>query len=151
MVVDDEAVKDSGISNKKSSKSKYPVFLTADTRQAFTLFKQTFTEAPILSHFNPECHIRIEIDASDYTIDGVLSQLTSDSDKWNPVAYFSQKMISAKTRYETHDGELLAIVETFKTWWHYLKGCKHEVLVFTDHNNLCCFMDIKNLSSRQVY
>ena len=59
-------------------------------------------------------------------------------------------MIPAKTRYETHDNELLAIVEVFKTWRHYLKGCKHEVLVLTDHNNLRQFMDTKSLSSRQV-
>ena len=36
MVVDDKAVGDSGISNKKLSKSKYPAFLIADVRQAFT-------------------------------------------------------------------------------------------------------------------
>ena len=59
-------------------------------------------------------------------------------------------MIPAKTRYKTHDGELLAIVEAFKTWRHYLEGCKHEVLVLTDHNNLRRFMDTKSLSSRQV-
>ena len=59
-------------------------------------------------------------------------------------------MIPAETRYETHDGELLAIVEAFKTWRHYLEGSRHEVLVLTDHNNLRRFMDTKSLSSRQV-
>ena len=59
-------------------------------------------------------------------------------------------MILAETQYETHDSELLAIVKAFKTWRHYLKGCKHEVLVLTDYNNLCRFMDTKSLSSRQV-
>ena len=59
-------------------------------------------------------------------------------------------MIPAETQYETHDGKLLAIVEAFKTWRHYLEGCKHEILVLTDHNNLCRFMDIKSLSSRQI-
>ena len=59
-------------------------------------------------------------------------------------------MILAETRYETHDVELLAIVEAFKTWRHLLEGCKHEVFVFTDYNNLCCSMDAKNQSSRQV-
>ena len=59
-------------------------------------------------------------------------------------------MIPAETRYKTHDSELLAIVEAFKTWWHYLEGCKYEVLVLTDHNNLYQIMDIKSLSSRQV-
>ena len=59
-------------------------------------------------------------------------------------------MISAETQYETHNGEFLAIVKAFKTWRHYLKGCKQNVLVLTDHNNLRRFMDTKSLSSRQV-
>ncbi len=128
------------------------LFLTANARRAFIELKQAFVEALILNHFDPERHIQIETDASDYAIGGILSQLTSDNlGRWHPVAFFSRKMIPAKTRYETHDGELLAIVEAFKTWRHYLEGCKHEVLVLTDHNNLQRFMDIKNLSSRQVW
>ena len=59
-------------------------------------------------------------------------------------------MIPAKTRYETHDGKLLAIVGAFKTWRHYLEGCKHEFLVLTDYNNLLRFIDTKSLSSREV-
>ena len=57
-------------------------------------------------------------------------------------------MIPAETWYETHNNEFLAIVKAFKTWRHYLESCKHEVFVFTDNNNLRCFMDTK--SSRQV-
>ena len=59
-------------------------------------------------------------------------------------------MIPAETQYETYDGELLAIVEAFKTWHHYLEGCKHEVHVLTNYNNLRRFMDTQNLSSQQV-
>ena len=59
-------------------------------------------------------------------------------------------MIPAETQYKTHDGELLAIVEAFKTWRHYLEGCKHKILVLTDYNNLRRFMNTKSLSSRQV-
>ena len=55
-------------------------------------------------------------------------------------------MIPVETRYETYDGELLAIVEAFKIWHHYLKGCKHEVLVLTDQNNLRRFINTKSLS-----
>ena len=61
-----------------------------------------------------------------------------------------KKNDSRRDWYETHDGELLAIIKAFKTWRHYLEGCKHEVLVFTDHNNLRCFIDTKSLSSKQV-
>ena len=60
------------------------------------------------------------------------------------------KMIPAKTWYETHDSKLLAIVEAFKTWRHYLEGCKYEDFILTDYNNLCYFIDTKSLSSRQV-
>ena len=125
-------------------------YLTPNARQAFTQLRQTFTEAPILRHFDPECHIRIEIDALSYAIGGVLSQLT-DLGWWHPVAYYSWKMILAKTRYKTHNGEFLAIVEAFKIWRHYPESCKHKVLVLTDHNNFCCFMETKSLSSRQVW
>ena len=59
-------------------------------------------------------------------------------------------MIPAETRYKTHNGEFLAIVEAFKTWRHYWEGCKHEILVFMNHNNLRHFMNTKSLSSRQV-
>ena len=80
----------------------------------------------------------------------MLSQLTNDLGQWHLVAYFLRKMIPVKIRYKTHDGELLAIVKAFKTCWHYLESCKYKVFVFTDHNNLCRFINTKSLSSRQV-
>ena len=56
------------------------------------------------------------MDASAYAIGRVLNQLTSDNlGQWHPITFFLQKMIPAETRYETHDNELLAIVEAFKT------------------------------------
>ena len=51
-------------------------YLTPDARQAFTQLRQAFTKAPILQHFDPKCHIRIETDTSAYAIGDVLSQLT---------------------------------------------------------------------------
>lgn len=143
-MVNDEAL------NKKLSKSKNLTFLTANARQAFTQFRQAFIEASILSHFDLECHIQIKTDAFGYAIGGVLSQLTSNSGQWNLLAYFPQKMISAKTWYEIHDRELLAIIKVFKTWQHYLEGYKDKVLILTNHNNLQKFMDTKSLNSYQV-
>ena len=141
--------------SKNSSKSKKIVgldFLTLGAKLAFIKLKQVFLKAPILYHFDLEHHIRIETDSLGYAIGGVLSQLTSDDlCQWHLVAFFFQKMILWETRYETHDGELLAIVEAFKTWRHYLESFRHEVFVLTDHNNLRQFMDTKSLSSRQVH
>ena len=141
--------------SKNLSKSKKTVrsldFFIPGAKLAFTELRQAFLKAPILHHSDPERHIQIEMNASGYVISRVLSQLTSDnSGRWHPVAFFSQKMIPAETRYKTHDGKLLAIVEAFKTWRHYLEGSRHEVFVLTNHNNLRQFMDTKSLSSRQV-
>ena len=135
-------------------------FFTPKARLAFTQLRQAFVKAPILHHFDPESHIRIETDALGYAIGGVLSQLSSetwpdgvvtkaDLGQWHPVAFFSRKMIPAEIQYKTHNGKLLAIVEAFKTWRHYLEGCKHKVLILTDHNNLRHFIDTKSLSFRQ--
>ena len=127
-----------------------PNFLTPNAKKTFNYLRLTFIKAPILQHFDPESHIQIETDASGYAIGGVLSQFDLDSDappndlnsnksdfsQWHPVAYFSRKMIPAETQYKIQDVELLAIVEAFKTWRHYLEGCKHKVFVLTNHNNL---------------
>ena len=112
---------------------------------------QAFTEAPqILWYFDYERHIWIETDVSGYAIGGIFSQMTSETGQWYLVAYYSQKMISAKMCYKTHDTEWLAIIEAFKNWRHYLEDYQYNILVLTDHNNLRRFMDTKSLSSRQV-
>ena len=101
-----------------------PSFLTLDARQTFTQLRQALIRAPILRHFDPECYIQVKTDTSSYTIDGILSQMTSKTGQWHPVAYYySQKIIPAKTHYEKYDTELLAIIKTFKNWYHYLEDC----------------------------
>ena len=134
-----------------------PIFLSFGIKKAFNHLWQAFIKALILQYFNLECHIQIKTNASCYAIRRVLSQLSTDwviLDKLNLAKfknltkfYFSRKMILSETWYETHDAKLLAIFEVFKIWRHYLEGCKHEVLILTDLNNLCRFMDIKSLSS----
>ena len=90
-------------------------FLTPEAKLAFSRLRQAFTKASILHHFDPKRYIRIETDVSGYAIGGILSQLTSESGQWHPIAFFSKKMIPAETRYETYNQELLAIVQAFKT------------------------------------
>ena len=153
--VDSGKVRDNEVGEKGrnlfESKKTELGFLTSKARIAFTKLKQAFIKAPILHHFDPEHYIRVETDASGYTIGGVFSQLIlNDLGQWHPVAFFLRKMIPAEIRYKTHNGELLAIVEAFKTWKQYLEGSQHEMLILTDHNNLRLFMETKNLSSRQV-
>ena len=59
-------------------------------------------------------------------------------------------MGSAEWNYETHDAELVAIIEGFRTWCYYLKGATHIILVVTNYNNLKKFMETTRLSGRQI-
>ena len=52
--------------------------------------------------------------------------------------------------YKTHNQELLEIVQSFHTWYHFLKGSAHTVLVMTDHNNLKYFQITKTLTCWQT-
>ena len=54
------------------------MFLTTDTWKAFIKLWQAFVKAPILNHFDSECHIQIEINVSGYVIGGILGQLILD-------------------------------------------------------------------------
>ena len=135
------------VSNSAKNISNY---LTPDAKKVFDQLRQVFTQALIFQHFDPERYIWIKTNVSGYAINGVLNQLTNDSSQWHPVAYFLHKMIPAKTWYTTHNGKFLTIVEAFKTWRHYPKGCKHKILDFTDYNNFCHLIDMKSPSSCQV-
>ena len=128
-VDDDEVVSTSGIAQAKSDRSvgeqdasreltksknktksghlgnsnniEKPKFSIFGARKAFNHLKQTFIEALIFHHFDLECHIRIEINASNYAIKGhfsqlILNQLAVDETiksniDWHLIAYFSKK------------------------------------------------------------
>ena len=115
-----------------------------------------FITALCLIHFDPSKPIRVETDASDFAIAGILLQPSDEWFKdpagavWHPVAFFSRKMDPAEENYETHDKELLAIVKSFEHWRHYLEGSKYPVAVITDHDNLKYFMTTKALTRRQA-
>jgi hypothetical protein len=55
------------------------------------------------------------MDASDYTIAGILSLRTEDGEV-HPVAFFSHTLMGAELNYNTHNKELLAVFNAFKTW-----------------------------------
>ncbi len=93
--------------------------------------------------------VRLETNAFEKAIRGLLCQQDADMN-WHPVAYYSRKMLPAERNYETHNAELLAIVEAFKTSCHYVKGEAHTIFVLTDHNNLKKFIETTRLSGRQI-
>jgi hypothetical protein len=116
--------------------------------EAFEELKRRFTTAPILAHFYPERKTVIETDASDFALGCVLSQYQGK--RLHPVAFHSRKLNNAERNYEIHDKELLAILEAFKEWKHYLVGADEPVTVFTDHQNLQYFLTTKVWNPRQI-
>ncbi|KAL7284484.1 hypothetical protein ACG7TL_001775 [Trametes sanguinea] len=120
-----------------------------DCRNAFNTLKKAFTTAPVLHHWEPDRPLTVETDASDYAIAGILS-ITSNSGELHPVAFHSRTLSSTELNYDTHDKELLAIFECFKTWRHYLKGSATPIDVVTDHKNLEYFATTKILTRRQA-
>ena len=75
---DNEVGKKSRKNLSKSKKTESGFFISG-ARMIFTKLRQAFIKAPILHHFDLECHIRIETDESGYAISRVLSQLTLDN------------------------------------------------------------------------
>jgi hypothetical protein len=119
-------------------------------QQAFLELLGTFQKAPLLRHYDPELASRLEADASDVALGGVLSQLQKDTNKWHPIAFFSKQFKGAEIHYSTPDKELMAIVECFKHWRHYLDGSGHTIEVWSDHQNLQGFMKQPRINGRQA-
>lgn len=130
---------------KKSGPFEWP----ESAEQAFRQLRDQFLNPPLLRHFNPSNRTRIETDASDFGIAGILSQL-QETGQWHPIAFWSRKLLDPERNYETHDQELLAIVMAMKQWRHYCEGSFHAIEVLTDHNNLRGFMNVKALNGRQA-
>jgi hypothetical protein len=118
-------------------------------RSAFTKLKDAFISAPILTHWAPDQQLTVETDASDYAIAGILS-ITCPDDEIRPIAFYSRSLSPAELNYDTHDKELLAIFEAFRTWRHYLEGASLPIDVVTDHKNLVYFSTTKLLTRRQA-
>ena len=126
-----------------------PFVWSTNANSAFEGLKQAFTSAPILRHVDPKKRFILEADASDFALGSVLSQIGDDG-QLHPVAFHSRKFEAAEINYEIHDKELLAIVDSFQQWRHFLEGSSQQILVYNDHKNLQYFQSARVLSRRQA-
>ena len=122
-----------------------PWNFSEECRRSFNALKIAFTTAPILTHYQPDVPLVIETDASDYAVAGILST-TCPNGEIRPVAFYLRMLTAPELNYNTHDKELLAIFEAFRSWRHYLEGPAHPINVVTNHKNLVYFSTSKVLS-----
>jgi hypothetical protein len=100
-----------------------PFIWSTSANTAFEGLKLAFTSTPILMHVDLAKHFIVEEDASDFALGSVLSQ-NGDDGQLHLVAFHSRKFKAAEINYEIHDKELLAIVDSFQQWRHFLEGAR---------------------------
>jgi len=75
----------------------------------FRELKERFTKEPVLAVPDLDKKMRMEVNASDYTMGGVLSIECKDR-KWSPVDFLSKSLNETERNYKIHDKEMLAVI-----------------------------------------
>jgi len=117
--------------------------------ESFQNLKKAISSEPVLIIPDPTKPFEVETDASGYAMGGQLTQ-RDEQNRPHPVAFFSKKFHGPEINYGIPDQELMAIIEAFKEWRHYLSGTTEPVKVLTDHKNLTSFTTTKDLNKRQI-
>ena len=65
--------------------------------------------------------MQMEVDASNYTIDRVLSMECEDR-LWQLVAFLLKSLNETERNYEIHNKEMLAIIRGLENWRYLLEG-----------------------------
>jgi len=120
-----------------------------EQEEAFGKLKRAFTTEPVLAIPDIDREMRVEADALDYAMEGVLSTKCKDG-KWRPVVFISKLLNTIERNYEIHDKEMLAVIRCLEAWRHYLERAKLEFEIWTDHKNLQYFMTSQKLNHRQA-
>jgi hypothetical protein len=118
-------------------------------QKAFEDMKELVVSEPVIAQPLPTGVFHIEVDASGFTLGGVLSQHHPDG-KWHPVTFISRVMSPAELNYNIYDKELLAIMYVLDEWRPYLLHASEPFEIWTDHKNLAYFRQPQKLNGRQA-
>ena len=100
---------------------------------------------PVLAIPDLDKRMRMEVDALDYAMGGVLSMECEDG-LWRPVVFLSKLLNKTEKNYEIHDKKILVIIRGLENWRHLLEGAKFKFKVWTDHKNLEYFIKAQKLN-----
>ena len=113
-------------------KSAGPFSWTTEMDAAFRSAKVALAEATMLVHPDSSARTCITVDASDRAVGASLEQLIGGT--WQPLAFFSNTLKHAETRYSTFDRELLGAYLAIKHFRHFVEG--RPFTLYTDHKPL---------------
>jgi transposase InsO family protein len=119
-----------------------------ECQHAFDTLKKALCNAPVLALPDPKAKYCLHVDASQYALGAVLSQVQGKAEK--VLGYFSRKLHDAETRYPTYDRELLGIQDAVLYWKFNLHGAEQPFLVHTDHATLRWILTQPHLTVRQM-
>jgi len=89
-----------------------------EQKKAFEKLKAVFTIEPILVIPDIDREMRVEADALDYAMGGVLS-MKCKNDKWRPVAFISKSLNTMEQNYKIHNKEMLAVIRCLVSQLYY--------------------------------
>lgn len=120
---------------------------TSKHDQAFNVMKSAFAHCVKLFHYIPGVTYKLQTDASDLGISGVLYQTDQNGDQ-RIIALVSRCLNSAEVNYTVTEKELLAIVYSIIKLRTYLMGSKFEII--TDHKGLVFLKSTPYLCARLI-
>ena len=126
------------------TKNESELIWTAKCQEAFDRLKQALTSPDVMSLPMDKGDFILDVDASNYGIGAVLSQIQDGKEK--VVSYASRTMCNAEQNYCVTERELLAIVNFVQYFRHYLLG--REFTIRSDHMALKYLFSFKAPKNR---
>ena len=78
-------------------------------KKAFQELKERFTKKLVLTTLDLDQKLRMEVNASDYAINGVLS-MECENERWRLVAFLSKSLNQTKRNYNIHNKDILVVI-----------------------------------------
>ena len=101
---------------KKNKKCNW----TKRQKKAFRELKEQFIKELVLAVPDLDKKLRVEVDASDYMMGGVLL-MEVENGRWKLVAFLSKLLNKIERNYKIHNKEMLAIIKGLEVWRHLLE------------------------------
>jgi len=125
-----------------------PFTLDRECQHAFDTLKKALCNTPVLALPDPKAKYCLHVDASQYALGAVLSQMQDKAEK--VLGYVSRKLQDAETRYPAYDRELLGIRDAILYWKFNLHGTEQPFLIHTDHATLRWILTQPHRTVRQM-